>query len=144
MLYFHANTKVSRFQMFRATVTQSIIKQLPAWEVFKFCKQSGKTHWYGNAILLYVMFCQYGVKERNSLSWSMGKKGKVWLEDEQVLRGRRISPGQRALTTNCTVTYGQKPTTFNTTQVHLDFVGGLVWGFFFFFFSMCHFQIMIR
>lgn len=68
MLYFHANTKVSRFQMFRATVTQSIITQLPAWEVFKLCKQSGKTHWYGNAKLLYVMFCYYGVKERNSLS----------------------------------------------------------------------------
>lgn len=62
--------------MFRATVTQSIITQLPAWEVFKLCKQSGKTHWYGNAKLLYVMFCHYGVKERNSLSWSMGKKGK--------------------------------------------------------------------
>lgn len=43
---------------------------------FKFCKQSGKTHWYGNAKLPYVMFFHNGVKERNSLSWSMGKKGK--------------------------------------------------------------------
>lgn len=46
------------------------------------------------------MFCHYGIKERNNLSWSMGKKGKMWLEDEQILRGARINPGQRALTTN--------------------------------------------
>lgn len=46
------------------------------------------------------MFCHYGIKERNNLSWSMGKKGKMWLEDEQILRGTRINPGQRALTTN--------------------------------------------